>query len=81
MAEGAMTKIHLFPANPMEEKPPYSDLPVDFGQAELMNAQLQKMVRKAEDIVSFAQEKKMDDTVSFLKKVWHPDFETSSLSE
>src|ERR1700744_4939330 len=57
------------------------DLPLDFGPAELMNLQLQKMVRKAEDIVSFALEQKMEDPVAFLKKVWHPDIEMASLSE
>ncbi len=57
------------------------DLPPEYGCAEQMNLQLQKMVRKAEDIVSFALEQKMEDPVDFLKKLWHPDFETATLSE
>ena len=57
------------------------DLPPEYGQAEQMNSQLQKMVRKAEDIVSFALEQKMEDPADFLKKLWHPDFETATLSE
>jgi hypothetical protein len=42
------------------------DLPLQYGKAEEMNSQLQKMVRMAEDIVSFAIRQKIEDPVAFL---------------
>ena len=39
------------------------------------------MVRTAGDIVNFALQKKMDDPVAFLKKVFQPDFDPATLSE
>jgi integrase len=58
-----------------------SDLPSNIGNGGELNSQLQKMVRTAEDIVSFAVDKKMEDPVGFLKQMFHPDFDPSKLSE
>ncbi len=57
------------------------DLPEEYGKADQLNLQLQKMVRTAEDIVNFALQKKMDDPVAFLKTMFQPDFDPATLSE
>jgi integrase len=56
-------------------------LPKSFGDAETLNGRLQKMLRTAEDIISYALEQKMVDPLAFLKKAWHPEFKTAELSE
>lgn len=33
----------------------------------------------AEDIISFAKKRNIDDPISFLKKIFHPNFDTASL--
>ncbi len=58
-----------------------NDLPQQFGQAAELNMRLQKMIRVAEDIVSFALLHKMEDPVAFLKKVFQPDFDPATLPE
>jgi integrase len=58
-----------------------TDLPQQFGQAAELNMRLQKMIRVAEDIVSFALHHKMEDPVTFLKKVFQPDFDPATLPE
>ncbi|MDR3712525.1 MAG: site-specific integrase [Puia sp.] len=57
------------------------ELPTDFGNPEQMNLRLQRMIRAAEDIVLFAVQKQIEDPVEFLKKVFHPEFESGSLPE
>jgi site-specific recombinase XerD len=57
------------------------DLPEKYGKADQLNLQVQKMVRTAEDIVNFALQKKMDDPVAFLKKMFQADFDPATLSE
>jgi hypothetical protein len=56
-------------------------LPKSFGDAEALNGRLQKMLRTAEDMISFTLEQKMTDPIAFLKKVWYPEFKTADLSE
>lgn len=56
------------------------ELPPSFGQADMLNQQLQKMVRSAEDLVTFALGQKMADPVGFLKKAWQPDLDAISLA-
>ena len=58
-----------------------SDLPPKFGDAGTMNMQLQKMIRIAEDTVSYALQQKMEDPVAFLRQVFHPEFDPATLSE
>jgi len=57
------------------------ELPEQYGKADELNLRLQKMVRTAEDIVSFAIQQKMEDPVDFLKKMFQPDFDPATLSE
>ena len=56
-------------------------LPKTFGDAEILNGRLQKMLRTAEDMISYALEQKMADPIAFLRKAWHPEFKTAELSE
>lgn len=51
------------------------NLPADFGNAENINLQLQRMLRAAEDIVYRAIEKKIPDPLQFLKQVFHPEID------
>ena len=58
-----------------------SGLPPAFGDAVIMNMQLQKMIRIAEDTVSYALQQKVKDPVAFLRQVFHPEFDPDTLSE
>jgi hypothetical protein len=49
-----------------------SDLPVCYGDADLLNDQLQSLIRLAEDILIFAGRKKIADPLSFLKNTFKP---------
>lgn len=55
-------------------------LPAEFGLANQLNAQIQKLVRSAQDLVSFAREQKMIDPISFLKNAWRPELDAVSLA-
>ncbi|MBN8852781.1 MAG: integrase [Sphingobacteriales bacterium 50-39] len=57
------------------------ELPPEFGQAEQLNAQLQKMIRAAEDIVNAALKEEVPDPIPVLKKTWNPSAGRSDLSE
>jgi len=57
------------------------DLPAEHGQAEVLNGRLQKMIRVAEDIVTYALDQKIEDPVKFLKKKWSPELETIAAVE
>jgi len=46
-----------------------------------MNQQLQKMIRFAEDTVSYALQQKVEDPVAFLQQVFHPEFDPATLWE
>lgn len=56
------------------------ELPPEFGQADLLNLRLQKMVRSVEDLVTFALEQEMEDPIAFLKKAWRPDLDAVTLA-
>ncbi len=58
-----------------------TDLPACYGNAEQMNEQLKNSIRIAEDILTFAARKKIADPLSFLKKLFKPDFDFSQLEE
>jgi integrase len=58
-----------------------ADLPSLFGEADLLNKQLQNMIRIAEDIVVYAVQKKINDPKAFLKKTFEPNFDLSRLAE
>jgi integrase len=56
------------------------ELPPEYGQAEEMNARLQKMVRAAEDLINDALQRDLDP-IPFLKKSWNPSVASSDLSK
>jgi integrase len=56
-----------------------NDLPLVFGKADELNDELQKLIRIAEDIVSFAMKNKINDLLSFLKENFNKDYDTNSL--
>jgi hypothetical protein len=56
-------------------------LPKSIGDADALNARLQKMLRSVEDMISYALEQKMADPIAFVKKAWHPKFKPAELSE
>jgi len=56
-----------------------NELPEIYGNTEILNERLGLMLRMAEDIVSFTKKRDIDDPISFLKKTFHPNFNTASL--
>jgi hypothetical protein len=58
-----------------------SDLPGSYGNASELNLQLQKMIRVAEDVVTFALQNKMENPAAFLKQVFQPDFDILTFTE
>lgn len=56
-------------------------LPESYGKAEDLNKELQRQIRLAEDIISFAIEKKMADPVQFAKTTFKPNFDISLLEK
>ncbi len=57
------------------------DIPMQFGKAGDLNKELQRQIRLAEDIISFALENKVKDPVAFARKTFAPDFDFSSLKK
>ena len=57
------------------------DLPIQYGKAGDLNKELQRQVRTAEDIISFALESKVTDPVAFTRKTYKPDFDLSLLEK
>lgn len=58
-----------------------ADLPSSYGQAEVLNEQLQDCIRLAQDIVSYALKKKIAEPLEFLKKTFQPGFDLTVLEE
>ena len=56
-------------------------LPDQFGQADVLNAEIKRQVRPVEDILAFACERKYEDLVKFLKAIYKPDFDLKSLQK
>ncbi|MEP7376803.1 MAG: site-specific integrase [Chitinophagaceae bacterium] len=56
-------------------------LPEQFGKADELNAEVKRQIRLAEDIISFAIERKMADPVKFVKAVFKPDFDLQQLEK
>jgi hypothetical protein len=55
------------------------ELPDNFGNSENLNERLSLLMRKAEDIVSFAIKERIEDPLEFLRKTFHPNFNVASL--
>lgn len=56
-------------------------LPCEFGTAANLNAEIRRQLRVAEDILTYTIENKIEDSVSFIKKIFTPDFDLSKLSK
>jgi len=57
------------------------DLPATYGTADTLNGQLAALLRKANDIITHAVKKKVPDIPTFVKKTFHPTFDTGTLEE
>jgi len=57
------------------------ELPKNYGNSDDLNEELGLMVRKAEDIVSFAIKKHINDPLNFLKNTFHPNFNVCRLED
>jgi integrase len=55
------------------------ELPENFGNSDTLNERLNLMLRKAEDIISFAIKTRIDNPLGFLKNNFHPNFDVASL--
>lgn len=58
-----------------------ADLPVLYGEADVLNEQLQESIRVTQDIVNYALKKKITDPLEFLKKTFRPGLDLSKLEE
>jgi site-specific recombinase XerD len=56
-------------------------LPKGFGKADELNKELQRQIRLAEDIISYALTKKFPDPVEFAKNTFTPDFDLNQLEK
>ncbi|MGB8193733.1 MAG: site-specific integrase [Chitinophagaceae bacterium] len=54
-------------------------LPKDFGDYAELNKELFRQLRIAEDLVMYAQENKLDDKGAFVKKMFSPTFDSTSI--
>jgi integrase len=57
------------------------DLPQEYGKAVLLNKELQRLQRLAEDIIQFALDNKVADPIQFVKERFHPSFDIATLKE
>ena len=58
-----------------------ADLPESYGNADILNEQLQNCIRRAQDILNFALKKKIADPLKFLKANFCQDFNLDTLEE
>lgn len=59
----------------------YEDLPSEHGDAAELNERLQKMMRLAEDMLSFCIKNTRDNPMFFLKKNFSPDLDITTLEQ
>ena len=57
------------------------NLPKNHGSVEVLNEKLQKGLRTAQDIVSYAIKNKIEDPLAFVKKKFKPDLDISDLDK
>jgi len=55
------------------------ELPENFGNSDNLNERLGLLLRKAEDIVSYAIKRQIEDPLSFLKNTFYTNFDVASL--
>ena len=56
------------------------NLPSSIGNVNRLNSELDRMVRLAQDIVSYATRNKIEDRGSFVKQTFKPDFDIKTLN-
>ncbi len=56
-----------------------NDLPEPYGNPQHLNEELNRMIRLAEDIVSFVLKNKIEDRGKFVKTTFKPDFDLNTL--
>lgn len=59
----------------------HNNLPLQFGNAVDLNESLQKMMRIAEDIITFCLKNTRENPLLFLKKTFNPDMDVSTLEQ
>ena len=59
----------------------YEDLPLECGEAAELNERLHKMMRIAEDIITFCLKNTRENPVIFLKKTFTPEMDVSILEQ
>ena len=57
------------------------NLPIEVGIAAELNKELQRQIRLAEDIISFAIDRNMKDPVKFAKATFKPEFDITELEK
>jgi integrase len=57
------------------------ELPSNYGKAQALNKELQRLERLSEDIVTYGLENGIDDSVRFLKETFKPSFNIAELDK
>jgi len=57
------------------------ELPQEYGNPTILNEELKRMLRLAEDIVAFALKNRLDNPLKFVKETFHPNFDITTLHE
>jgi len=74
------TEIAIPPAHWNKKKLCISnDLPEIYGNFQVLNSELNRMMRLAEDLIYFAIETKIEDRGKFVKSTFKPDFDFNNL--
>jgi integrase len=56
-----------------------NNLPPAFGKSEQLNEEIKRMVRLADDIITFATRSEMEDPLEFVKRTFHPQYSVKDL--
>ena len=56
------------------------NLPLSIGNVNRLNSELDRMIRLAQDIVSYAARNKIEDRSSFVKQTFKPNFDIKTLN-
>src|SRR3954452_19405103 len=56
-----------------------NSLPPAYGKSEQLNEEIRRMVRLADDIITFATRSEMEDPLEFVKQTFHPQYSVKDL--
>lgn len=56
-------------------------LPKEYGNVEVLNKEIQRQIRLAEDIISYALEHSIENPAKFVKALFYPKFDITSLDK